>query len=307
MKNLQKTLKRTINFSGIGLHSGTKANVSIKPHEQNMGIVFVRTDLKENNVILANYQNVSASTLCTTISNSNRNSVSTVEHLLAALYITGVDNALIEINNIEVPIMDGSSLDFVELINKVGTEEQKSERKVLSVNQKHELKIDNKFISIEPNNEGLVVDFKLNYKNPTIGSQRNIIDFSKDDLKDVYSSRTFCLYEDIEKIKKLGFAKGGSLKNAVVVQDYKVLNEGGLRNKLEFVNHKILDLAGDFLLSGFRINGKITSIEGGHNLSINFLSKMFNEISIERENLIDRVKNTKTVIQKLPNQIAVNS
>ena len=203
--------------------------------------------------------------------------------------------------------MDGSSLDFVELINKVGTEEQKSERKVLSVNQKHELKIDNKFISIEPNNEGLVVDFKLNYKNPTIGSQRNIIDFSKDDLKDVYSSRTFCLYEDIEKIKKLGFAKGGSLKNAVVVQDYKVLNEGGLRNKLEFVNHKILDLAGDFLLSGFRINGKITSIEGGHNLSINFLSKMFNEISIERENLIDRVKNTKTVIRKLPNQIAVNS
>ena len=307
MLNLQRTLNRPINFSGIGLHSGTIANVSIKPQEQNTGIVFVRTDLKENNVILANYQNVSASTLCTTISNSKKNSVSTVEHLLAALYITGVDNALIEINNIEVPIMDGSSLDFVELINKVGTKEQKSERKVLSVNQKHKLKIDNKFISIEPNNDGLVVDFKLNYKNPTIGSQRNIIDFSKDDLKDVYSSRTFCLYEDIEKIKKLGFAKGGSLKNAVVVQDYKVLNEGGLRNKLEFVNHKILDLAGDFLLSGFRINGKITSIEGGHNLSINFLSKMFNEISIERESLIDRVKSTKTVIQKLPSQIAVNS
>ena len=132
-----------------------------------------------------------------------------------------------------------------------------------------------KKISIEPNESSFEINFQLNYQNKVIGDQKNKIDFQRDDLNDVVSSRTFCLYEDIEKIKKFGLAKGGSLDNAVVVNDEKVLNKNGLRNDKEFVNHKILDLAGDFLLSGFRVLGKVDCYQGGHELTNLFLRKMF--------------------------------
>ena len=305
--NLQKTLSQPIEFQGVGLHTGVKSKIKVKAASENTGIVFERVDLKKDNLILANFKNVSSSVLCTKITNSKNISVSTIEHLLAAFYITGIDNVLIEIDNIEVPIMDGSAIDFVKKINQAGLKNQSIPKNTFNIKKKTELKIDNKYISIEPNASGLLVDFKLNYENKIIGSQRNSVDFNKDDLKDIYSARTFCLFEDIEKIKKLGFAKGGSLQNAIVVKENKILNEGGLRNNLEFVNHKILDLVGDFLLSGYRINGKITSIEGGHNLSINFLNKLFNQAVTQKEVLVKEAKNSKNIIQKVPNQLAVNS
>ena len=284
----QKTILNQSNFRGVGLHSGSESKIRIMPADENHGIVFKRTDLEKDNIIKASFENVSSATLCTTIQNSFNVKVSTVEHLLAALYITGVDNALIEIDAPEVPIMDGSSKEFVESILKVGIKEQKAKRKYLVVQKKFEFKESEKFISIEPNKSSLNVDFELVYSNKIIGNQRNKINFSDNDLSNVYTSRTFCLFEDVEKIKKIGLAKGGSLDNAIVVNDDKILNSTGLRNSKEFVNHKILDLAGDFLLSGYRILGSVTCTQGGHSLSNLFLRSFLKDQSnysiIELEN-----------------------
>ena len=272
----QKTLTKIISFTGIGLHSGKSAKVKLFPADENHGIVFKRTDLDKNNLIKANFANVTSARLCTTLENNHGAKVSTVEHLLAALYIIGIDNALIEIDNEEVPIMDGSSKDFIDILEKIDLVNQSKKRKYLKISDKIELIDNDRKISIEPNNTSLEVDFQLNYENKIIGKQKNKIDFQKDNLDEVCSSRTFCLFEDIEKIKKSGLAKGGSLNNAVVVDKDKVLNEGGLRNKKEFVNHKILDLAGDFLLSGYGIIGKVSCYQGGHELTNLFLRKIFN-------------------------------
>jgi UDP-3-O-[3-hydroxymyristoyl] N-acetylglucosamine deacetylase len=272
----QKTLTKIISFTGIGLHSGKSAKVKLFPADENHGIVFKRTDLDKNNLIKANFANVTSARLCTTLENNHGAKVSTVEHLLAALDIIGIDNALIEIDNEEVPIMDGSSKDFIDILEKIDLVNQSKKRKYLKISDKIELIDNDRKISIEPNNTSLEVDFQLNYENKIIGKQKNKIDFQKDNLDEVCSYRTFCLFEDIEKIKKSGLAKGGSLNNAVVVDKDKVLNEGGLRNKKEFVNHKILDLAGDFLLSGYRIIGKVSCYQGGHELTNLFLRKIFN-------------------------------
>lgn len=271
----QKTIAKKVNFEGIGLHSGQKSAINILPAEGNHGIVFKRKDLDSNNIVKANYANVSSAKLCTTLENDHGVKVSTVEHLLAAFYIVGIDNVLVEIDGEEVPIMDGSSKDFISVLEKVELKEQSEKRKYLKILNKIELFDGERSISIEPNKSSLEVNFQLNYENRIIGKQKNIVDFQKDDLDEISSSRTFCLFEDIEKIKKLGLAKGGSLENALVVDDKKVLNEGGTRNEKEFVNHKILDLAGDFLLSGYRVIGKIVCHQGGHELTNLFLRKIF--------------------------------
>ena len=186
--------------------------------------------------------------------------------------------------------MDGSSKDFLKVFEKINIISQKKYRQYLVVSKKVELIDGNRKISIEPNNSSLEVDFQLDYKNKIIGKQKNVIDFQTDNLSEVISSRTFCLFEDIEKIKKFGLAKGGSLENALVVDNDKVLNKEGLRNDKEFVNHKILDLAGDFLLSGYRVIGKVNCYHGGHELTNLFLRKLLKEKSsfkiIERKNIL---------------------
>ena len=273
MEIYQKTISEPISFEGIGLHSGKNSKVTVIPGEVNQGIVFKRTDLQSKNLVKANYKNVTSAKLCTTLENNDGVKISTVEHLLAALYIAGIDNVIIEIDNEEVPIMDGSAKFFLNLIENSQIKRSKEKIKYIKILEKVELIDGSRSISIEPN-DNFEVDFQLNYQNKIIDKQRNVINFQKDNLKDVVEARTFCLYEDIEKIKKLGLAKGGSLDNAVVVQGDKVLNIEGLRNQKEFVNHKILDLAGDFLLSGYRILGKIECHQGGHELSNMFLRKL---------------------------------
>ena len=273
MEIYQKTISKPVSFEGIGLHSGKNSKVTIIPGEVNQGIVFKRTDLQSKNLVKANYKNVTSAKLCTTLENNDGVKISTVEHLLAALYITGIDNVTIEIDNEEVPIMDGSAKFFLNLIQNSQIKRTNEKIKYIKILKKVELIDGLRSISIEPN-DNFEVDFQLNYQNKIIDKQRNVINFQKDNLKDVVEARTFCLYEDIEKIKKLGLAKGGSLDNAVVVQGDKVLNIEGLRNQKEFVNHKILDLAGDFLLSGYRILGKIECHQGGHELSNMFLRKL---------------------------------
>ena len=287
----QKTLKNPLNFSGIGLHSGKISNICLRPSEPNTGIVFKRVDLKTNNIIYPNFSNVSDTFLNTTISNEFGVKVSTIEHLMGALYGLGVDNVLIEIDNDEVPILDGSAKEFIEKIVTTGLRKSEAPIKIIKINKKVIFKEKERFISIEPSKLSLDIDFELKYKNPVIGNQKNKINIYEDDLNDIFNSRTFCLFEDIENIKKKGFAKGGSLDNAVVVKDDKVLNNRGLRNKLEFVNHKILDCLGDLYTSGYRIIASVTCSQGGHYLTNQLLKKVFENkdnfsiIEIQERNL----------------------
>ena len=276
-KIYQNTVSTPVSLEGVGLHKGIKSKITILPGKEGQGIIFKRVDLKKNNLIKAHYKNVTSAKLCTTLENEHGIKVSTVEHLLAAMYIANIDNAIIEIDEEEVPIMDGSAKDFLRALNQTEIKILPIKRKFIKILDKIELVDGEKTISIEPNSSSFEVDFQLNYKNEIIGNQRNLVNFENDNLSDVTKSRTFCLYEDIEKIKKLGLAKGGSLDNAIVVDKNKVLNEGGLRNEKEFVNHKILDLAGDFLLSGHRILGSVSCKQGGHELSNKFLRKMLDE------------------------------
>ena len=281
MNNIyQKTLANSASFEGIGLHTGKKSKIKVRSGEANTGIIFKRVDLNKNNLVKAIYRNVSSAKLCTTLENEHGVKVSTVEHLLAAIYFANIDNAIIEIDCDEVPIMDGSAKNFLDTFKKIEIKQLSEKRKYLTVSNKIEVIDGNRKISIEPNNQTLEVEFQLNYDNQLIGKQKNLVDFDKDDLNDVSNSRTFCLYEDIEKIKKNGLAKGGSLDNALVVDKGKVLNKEGLRNSKEFVNHKILDLAGDCILSGYRILGKIKCYQGGHELTNLFLHKIFKENSL---------------------------
>ena len=275
---MQTTLRQVINCNGIGLHSGAKVNLRIKPSPSHYGIWFKRIDIiNKDNMIAAHYLNVTESLLCTTLVNECGVSVSTVEHLMAALYGRGVDNALIEIDNDEVPIIDGSSKFFVEKIDSVGLENSDKSIKIIKILKKITLKDGEKTISMEPTKTSLEIDFEIKFNNPVIKNQRNIINVYETDLTDIYNSRTFCLYEDVEKLKKMNLAKGGSLENAIVVKNDKILNDGGLRNKKEFVNHKILDCMGDLYLSGHKIVGKLICSQGGHKLTNQLLRKIFSD------------------------------
>ncbi len=273
----QKTICAPVNFNGVGLHSGNNVKICIRPAEPNSGIIFKRTDIKLNNIVYPNFNNVSNTSLNTTISNEYGVKVSTIEHLMGALFGLGIDNALIEIDNEEVPILDGSAKEFVSKISNVGIKSSQTPIKIIEIKKKVEFKDGQRFIAIEPSKLSLNIDFELRYKNSVIGSQRNKIKVYEDDLSEIYSSRTFCLYEDIEQIKKMGLAKGGSLDNAIVVKDKEILNPKGLRNKKEFVNHKILDCIGDLYTCGYRMLASIRCSQGGHYLTNELLRKVFNK------------------------------
>ena len=276
-KTNQKTLRDKIELKGIGLHNGVEVNLILKPSKPNTGIIFKRIDIKKNNIIHADFKNVVEPVLCTKLKNENGVSVSTVEHLMAAFYGEGIDNAIVEVDAPEIPIMDGSAVDFVDAIRSAGVDEQQETRKFIKVLKKVEIKDGPKFISIEPINQDLIIDFELVFNNPLIRTRRKEFKLGNDDLSAIYNSRTFCLYEDIDNIKRMGLAKGGSLENAIVVQGDKILNEDGLRNRHEFVNHKILDCLGDIMLSGNRIIGHIKTSQGGHALTNKLLKKFFSD------------------------------
>ena len=271
----QKTLKDKISFSGIGLHNGLNVNLTIKPLEPDSGIIFKRLDIQDHNIIHANFKNVVEPILCTKIKNENGVTVSTVEHLMAAFYGEGIDNAMVEVDAPEIPILDGSAVDFVDAIRSVGIKEQNKPRQFIKVLNKVEVTDGEKYISIEPLNQDLIIDFEIIFNNPLIRTRRKEFKFSKDNLTDIYNSRTFCLYEEIDNIKRKGLAKGGSLENAIVVKGNQILNEDGLRNRHEFVYHKILDCLGDIMLSGNRIFGHIITSQGGHALTNKLLVKFF--------------------------------
>ena len=287
----QKTIKNNVTFNGVALHSGLDVNMCIKPAEPNFGIVFKRVDFKENNLVYPNFMNVTNTSLNTTIENEFGVKISTIEHLMGALFGLGIDNALIEIDNEEVPILDGSSKEFIEKIINSGLVVSDSPIKIIKINKNIEYSDGERFISIQPSTLSLDIDFELKYENEIIGNQRNKVKVYEDDLTDVYNSRTFCLFEDIELIKKNGLAKGGSLDNAIVVKGEEVLNKDGLRNQKEFVNHKILDCIGDLYTCGYRMLASVNCSQGGHYLTNNLLKKLLNNkenfsiIEIQERNL----------------------
>tara|TARA_B100001063_G_C16758640_1_gene554656 strand:- start:159 stop:1079 length:921 start_codon:yes stop_codon:yes gene_type:complete len=300
----QKTIKKTVQFEGVGLHSGKIVKLTIKPSHPDTGIIFKRIDLKDNNIVYPSFLNVSNTSLNTTISNDYGVKVSTIEHLMGALFSLGIDNALIEINSEEVPILDGSAKEFIEKIIAADFVTSNKPIKIIKINKKVEFKDDKRFISIEPSKLSLDIEFELKYNNKIIGNQKNNINVYNDELRDILNSRTFCLYEDIEAIKKNGLAKGGSLDNAIVVKDENILNEGGLRNPKEFVNHKILDCIGDLFTSGYRIIGKVKCSQGGHYLTNKILRKIFSDsdnfsiIEIQERNLPHTIIN-KTILRSI--------
>ena len=275
----QKTIKNIVTFNGVALHSGVNVNVTIKPAAPNEGILFKRIDLNNNNLVYPNFLNVTNTSLNTTIENEYGAKVSTIEHLMGALFGLGIDNAIIEIDNEEVPILDGSAKEFIKKIISSGFEVSEVPIKIIKIKNKVKFVDGERNISIAPSKLSLNIDFELKYNNEIIGNQRNKFKVYEDDLTDVYNSRTFCLFEDIEFIKKNGLAKGGSLDNAIVVKGEEILNKEGLRNNKEFVNHKILDCIGDLYTSGYRIIGDVVCSQGGHFLTNQLLRKVFSEKS----------------------------
>jgi len=273
----QKTISKKISFCGVGIHTGKNALLNILPASPNSGIIFKRIDLKSNNEVYPNYSNVTDTTLCTTISNDNGVKISTIEHLMGALYGVGIDNAIIELDSQEVPILDGSAKLFVDEINKVGLKFSDQPIKLIKLKKKVKIQEGEKFISIDTSNVTGEIEFEIKYKNQLINTQKNKVNIFEDNLNDIFISRTFCLYEDIEKLRKLNLGKGGSLENAIVIKENEILNKNGLRNNLEFVNHKILDCMGDLFLSGYKIIGNIKCSQGGHYLTNQLLRKIFSD------------------------------
>ncbi|PPR47243.1 MAG: UDP-3-O-acyl-N-acetylglucosamine deacetylase [Alphaproteobacteria bacterium MarineAlpha5_Bin9] len=271
----QKTIGQTIKFSGIGLHSGKNSDVIISPNLENKGIVFIRNDIDKDNIIKANWKNVTATKLSTTITNKHGVSVSTIEHLMSALAGMHIDNALIYINGPEVPIMDGSSKPFVNLIKKSKIIEQNLKRKKIKVLREIEVSKSDSYVKLSPNKQ-FSINFEIEFDSPLINKQECRLQLLNGNyVSDVCSARTFGFEKDVNQLRENGFALGGTLENAVVVGDDKVLNKEGLRYKDEFVRHKILDSIGDLYLAGYPLEGFFYGKKSGHYLNNELLKKLF--------------------------------
>ena len=301
----QSTIANKVSFSGVGIHTGRNVNVNILPASPNSGVIFKRVDLKKNNIVIPNFENVSEATLCTTVSNEFGIKVSTIEHLMAAFFGLGVDNAIVELDGQEVPILDGSAKDFVKILKQTGLKTSDVPIKLIKINKHVEIAEGNKYISLNKSNTTLEIEFEINYKNQIIKRQNNKVNVFEDNLEDIYNSRTFCLFEDIEKLKSLGLGKGGSLKNAIVVKEDKILNPNGLRNEKEFVNHKILDCMGDLYLVGYRLIGSLNCRHGGHSLTNKLLRKVFSDnknyslLEIKGKNLPHTLINNRHILKSI--------
>jgi len=277
---LQTTLKQEIKCDGIGLHSGSKVSLKIKPSAAQYGIWFRRTDINtKDNMIAAHYLNVSESELCTTLSNESGVTISTVEHLMAAFAGCGIQNALVEVDGPEIPIMDGSSDWFVRKIISAGTKQLIEPLRVIHVKKEISVKTDNSFASITPFSE-LSISFEIDFEDEAIGYQKKSLNMANGSfVKELCNSRTFCRNSDVEAMKKNGLALGGSLDNAIVVSGEKVLNPEGFRYTDECVRHKMLDVLGDLALAGVPIIGAFKGSKSGHSLTNKLLRKLFSDSS----------------------------
>ena len=263
----QNTLKRKIHFSGVGVHNGRAVSMIIEPAKVNTGIIFERTDVKNNNKIKADIENVVESSLCTKIENGYGVSVSTIEHLMATFNAFGIDNAIVKINSSELPALDGSSCEYVKKIINTGIKAQHQKKKVFKILKKVKIKKGDRYISITPSND-FSINITIDYPKTIIGHSQYFYKHSKDNfIKNLSMARTYTLFEDVEKMRTAGLAIGGNLNNAIVVDKHKILNPDGLRIEKEFVKHKTLDCIGDFYLLGMPLIGTVNCFAPGHNLN----------------------------------------
>ena len=276
IKNInQQTLSDTILINGIGLHSGLNISMKLIPAEADFGIRFYRTDLKNNNIVKALWSNVTNTRLCTTISNESGTKISTIEHLMSALSGLHIDNLRIEINGPEVPIMDGSSIKFVDLIDQTSTQILNKKRKILKIKKNIKVENNNSSVELKPNNQ-FSIDFAIDFPSELISKQSCQLQLVNGNYKtDIASARTFGFEKDVDMLRSNGLALGGSLDNAVVVGENKILNSDGLRFKDEFVRHKILDSIGDLYLAGAPIQGYFLGNKSGHHLNNLLLRSLF--------------------------------
>lgn len=268
---MQKTLKKYFSLSGITLHNGSVSTIKVNPAPANTGILFKRTDLKvphEQSLIKANIKNVHKSELCTKISNQYDHTISTIEHLMSAFHGTGIDNAIIEINNTELPILDGSSLEYVHEIENAGIMNLQSERKIINIVQPVTVRHNESYIKAIPS-RNTRINYTIVYDHELIQEQNFIFDLdSRHTYKSLISnSRTFGFKEEVEYLKERGLIAGGSLENAIVLDKNGVMNNSKLRHENEFVRHKLLDFIGDIYLSGHRVRGEFEIFKGGHRLN----------------------------------------
>ena len=275
--NTQQTIVRPLSISGIGLHTGIDVSMKLSPAEADYGIKFIRNDLNNNNVIEAIWSNVTSTNLSTTISNKNGASVSTIEHLMSALSGLHIDNIKIEIDGPEVPIMDGSSIKFVNLIDSTLIKNLHKKRKILKVKQNIKVEKDNSSVELKPNNQ-FSIDFEIDFPSKLVSQQSCQLQLVNGNYKtDIASARTFGFEKDVDMLRSNGLALGGSLENAVVVGETKILNSDGLRFEDEFVRHKILDSIGDLYLAGSPIQGYFLGNKSGHHLNNLLLRSLFSD------------------------------
>lgn len=268
----QRTVASEISCTGIGLHSGKKVKLTIEPTPPNSGITFERVDISPCSIVKASFDNVIATNMATTIG-FNGYSVSTVEHIMAAFFGMGIDNALVQIDGEEVPIMDGSSAPFVFLLKNAGVTVQNSNKKFLVVRKPVKVEDGNRSVHLYPSNE-LKITYKIDFNHPLIKDQAYELSFSQSSfIQEISRARTFGFLKDVETLQNNGLAQGGSLDNAIVVDEFRVLNEDGLRYKDEFVRHKILDFLGDLAIIGHIPIGHFVVERSGHTLNQQLLRK----------------------------------
>lgn len=271
----QRTPKKVIQATGVGLHSGEKVLLTLRPAPVNTGIVFRRVDLSPTVEIPASYKNVGDTMLCTTLQ-SDHIKIATVEHLMSALAGLGIDNAYIDVNAPELPIMDGSAAPFVFLIQSAGIREQEAPKKYIRILKTIRVEENGKYVQFKPHN-GYKVSFTIDFDHPVFNDKPQTVhfDFSGTSyVKEVCRARTFGFLSDYEKLREAELAKGGSLDNAIVVDNYRVLNEDGLRFESEFVTHKVLDAIGDLYLLGSSLIGAFEGYKSGHELNIKLLHEL---------------------------------
>ena len=278
----QTTLSSPINFNGVGLHSGKEVHISIKPAKENSGICFLRTDLEDDEdkrVIRAIYSMVSDTSLCTAIQNEFGVKVSTIEHIMAAFNGAGIDNALVELDSPEVPIMDGSSLPFINLIEDTGIKQLSSKRKILKILKKIEVKEGNKICSLSPS-DGFDFIAEIDFESPAVGKQSASLSIDNYEFKEfAANARTFGFMKDVEYMKSLGLGLGGNLENCIIIDNDKIMNPDGLRHENEFSRHKLLDAVGDMYTAGYKIQGSYLGIRSGHYMNNLLLKEVFSSSS----------------------------
>ena len=276
--NQQTTLKTSVTLTGIGVHSGNPAEITLHPAKANHGIAFLRTGTTTGNdrIIKAHFACVSATELCTVIGDVETGAVATIEHLMSALYGLGVDNALVEIDGPEMPILDGSARLFVQAIDSVGLALCGAPRRWLKVLQPVRIEAGRAFAELRPIDRGFRLDVEIDFDNPVIGRSRKAMDLSPATYRrEVAEARTFGMMKDVERYWKAGFALGASLDNTVAVGETAVVNPEGLRFSDEFVRHKFLDAVGDLALAGLPLQGAYRSYCGGHRMNVGILEALF--------------------------------